>query len=349
LNDAIGDSPEIVIVHHIVVSLAALGAACCFAASNVIEQRKASQAPPESSLRFTLLWHLAHQPIWWFAIGVDLGGFGLQVLALGLGEVVFVQPLIVTSLLLSLVIGALAGSHRLSRRDLGWALLFVVSLGLFLVAGDPSGGVAVQPWGEWAPVFAVIAALVIGCVLVGRRATRRAVALAAAAGMLFGVSSTLMKGFAHRVAHEGFGLLGHWQVYAMAAALTIGFLMMQSAFQVGDLRSALPAVELAEPLVAGVLGVVLLHEHLHVDSLVTGVLLAATIVAMIISTIRLAQSTAEETATEATDTASTQAETTGPDATTSARSSWAMPGDGVVAGLGCSGSEVFGQRTDRHH
>ncbi|HET8930960.1 MAG TPA: DMT family transporter [Acidimicrobiales bacterium] len=280
------------ILHHLVVASAALGAASCFAVSNVIEQRKAAQAPLQPSLGIALLWHLAHQPIWWLAIAVDFGGFGLQLLALGLGEVVFVQPLLVTSLLLSLVIGAVAGSHRLSRADLGWALVFAVSLSLFLVAARPSDGVALRPIGAWIPVFVVSGLLVIGCVLVSRRPARRAVALAAAAGLLFGVSSTLMKGFAHQVAHDRFGLFAHWQVYAMAAALAAGFLMMQTAFHAGDLRSSLPAVELGEPLVASTLGVVLLHEHLHVNSAAAGVLLTVTIVAMVASTIRLAQSTA---------------------------------------------------------
>jgi hypothetical protein len=316
-----------VILHHVVVSLAALGAATCFAVSSVIEQRKAAQAPPRPSLGVALLWHLAHQPVWWLAIAVDFAGFGLQLLALGLGELVFVQPLLVTSLLLSLVIGALAGSHRLSRRDIGWALVFMVSLSLFLIAGHPSDGVALRPIGAWVPVFVTTGVLVTGCVLVSRQATRAAVALAAAAGMLFGVSSTLMKGFAHQVANDRFGLLGHWQVYAMAAALAIGFLMMQTAFHVGDLRSSLPAVELGEPVVASALGVVLLHEQLRVDGLADGVLLAAATIAMVASVIRLAQSTAAARAE-------------------SGSSAWAH---GAVAGRGPSRSEVLGQGTDRDH
>ena len=113
--------------HVIGVATIALGAALCYATSNVIEQRKASVAPPEASMRVALLWHLAHEPIWWVGIAVDVVGFGLQVLALGVGSIVFVQPLLVTSLLFSLVIGALAGSHRLSHADLGWALVFVAA------------------------------------------------------------------------------------------------------------------------------------------------------------------------------------------------------------------------------
>ena len=83
-------------------------------------------------------------------IGVDLGGFGLQVLALGLGTLVFVQPLLVASLLFSLVLGALVGTLRLTRADVGWAVVFMASLSIFLVVAAPSGGVDQRDLRAWA-------------------------------------------------------------------------------------------------------------------------------------------------------------------------------------------------------
>lgn len=280
------------IVHHLIVTSAALGAALCFAVSNVIEQRKAAQAPADTALRPALIWHLAHQPIWWLAIAVDVGGYGLQVLALGLGAVVFVQPLIVSSLVWSLLLGAMVGSHRLSRRDLGWALVFVVALSLFLVSADPGGGVAARPFSTWAPAFVAVAAVVAVAVAVSRRPRRRALALATGAGLLFGVSSALTKTFADQISRLGFGLFAHWEVYVLAAVLATGFLLMQSAFQAGDLRAALPAVEIGEPVAASLLGVVVLGEALRVHGPAAAVLLAVTVVAMALSTWRLARSAA---------------------------------------------------------
>src|SRR5262249_8010056 len=100
-------------------------------------------------MRIALLWYLAHQPIWWMGVGADLGGFRLQALALGLGPLLFVQPLLVTSLLFSLGLGALFGSNRLPWLDVGWALVFAAALAVFLAVASPSGGVDERSWHAW--------------------------------------------------------------------------------------------------------------------------------------------------------------------------------------------------------
>jgi hypothetical protein len=280
--------------HLLVVAAIALGAAFCYAASNVIEQRKAAAAPPETSMRIALLWHLAHQPVWWMGIAVDLGGFGLQVAALSLGTLVFVQPLLVTSLLFSLLLGALVGSLKLARTDIGWAVVFVTALALFLAVGSPSGGVDVRTLRAWSVPFAVVGVLVVACVLISQRvpAAYRAVALAAAAGMTFGVSSTLMKSFGSIVGDDGFGAVRHWEPYALGFVIALGFLILQSAFQAGDLRAALPALEVGEPIVACILGLTLMHERLQGSTGAAKAVVAISVVLMGVSATILARSTA---------------------------------------------------------
>ena len=282
------------IVQTLGVSLIALGAAMCYGCSNVLEQRKASDAPAEKSMRIALLWHLAHEPLWWLGIGVDIAGFGLQAVALGRGALVTVQPLLVMSLVFSLLLGARMGSHHLSRGDLLWVLVFVGALTLFLVAGDPSGGVDERSFRAWSGTLAVIALVVSTCVALSRRVrpAHRAAVLGCAAGVMFGVSSTLMKSFAFEVSHDGFGLVTHWQPYAMFAVVSIGFLMVQSAFQAGDLRAALPAVELAEPVVASILGLTLMGEHFSNVNVVSAGALLAAVALMVLSTLHLARAAA---------------------------------------------------------
>ena len=282
------------VVQQLGVSLIALGAAMCYGCSNVLEQRKASDAPAEKSMRIALLWHLAHEPLWWLGIGVDIAGFGLQAVALEMGELVTVQPLLVMSLVFSLLLGARVGSHRLSRGDLVWALVFVAALTMFLVAGDPSGGVNERSFRAWATPLAVIALSVSTCLALSHRVrpAHRAAVLGCAAGMMFGVSSTLMKSFAFEVSHDGFGLVTHWEPYVMFAVVSLGFLMMQSAYQAGDLRAALPAIELGEPVVASILGLTLMQEHFSTVNVVSTVALMVAVVLMILSTLHLARSAA---------------------------------------------------------
>jgi hypothetical protein len=292
------------VVRALAIAAIALGAAFCYAASNVVEQRKAALAPAETSMRIGLLWHLAHEPMWWLGICVDLGGFGLQALALGFGTLAFVQPLLVTSLLFSLVLGQSIGAHRLTRHELRWAGLLVISLSVFLVVASPSGGFDERPFKLWVEPLIAVAGLVGACLLLATRASPnvRATLLAAAAGTTFGVSSTLMKSFSHELGADGvIGMLHHWEPYALGLIVATGFLMVQSAFQAGDLRSALPPLEAAEPIVASVLGVVLMRERLHAHGPIAKATLAVCAVAMLWSVILLAQAASEARAAQATD------------------------------------------------
>jgi hypothetical protein len=291
-----GGTLEGMVEHRILVAAIALGAAFCYAASNVIEQRKAAAAPPDTSLRIALLWYLARQPIWWAGIGVDVGGFGLQVLALGLGTLVFVQPLLVASLLFSLILGAAVGTLRLRRTDLGWAVVFMASLSIFLVVAAPGGGVDERDFGAWIVPLAIVAGLVLGALAVSRRLSGgyRAAAMAAAAGMTFGVSSTFMKSFAHLLGSVGVvdTLAHHWEPYALGLVIAAGFLILQSAFQAGDLRAALPFLEVSEPVVASVLGLTLMHERLHAIDGSSKAVVAVAVALMVVSAALLAHSAA---------------------------------------------------------
>jgi len=274
------------------VALIALSAAFCYAASNVIEQRKAAGAPAETSLRIALLWHLAHEPIWWLGILVDLGGFGFQVLALRLGSLTFVQPMLVTSLLFSLLLGSRMDGVRAVRSDLAWAAVLTASLAVFLAVASPSGGFSERPFRAWITPLILVGGVIGCCLTIARRSEGavRAAFLAAAAGTSFGVSSTLMKSFAHLLTRGPVALLTHWEPYALGFVIAMGFLILQSAFQAGDLRAALPALEVAEPIVACVLGLLLMRERLHAGGPLPKALIAMCIAAMGWSTVQLAHS-----------------------------------------------------------
>jgi hypothetical protein len=246
-------------------------------------------------MRLALFFHLAKQPLWWLGIIVDVGGFVAQVAALGLADVVFVQPILVMSLPFSLTLGALAGSHRLSRRDLTMAFLLVACLSVFLGISDPSGGrVAVSPT-QWVIPAMILGGVVGTCLLMSRGSTGpiRAALLGAAAGTIHGTTATLMRSVSHDISSDGLiHVLQHWESWALIVLVPIGFLMVQSSFQAGDLRAGLPALEVAEPLVASILGVMLLHEQLHVRTLGLKVLVTLTVFGMGWTAIELARSAA---------------------------------------------------------
>lgn len=84
----------------------ALLSAMAFATASVLQQRAARDVPESLAMRPGLLWRLVRSPMWLAGTVADLSGFGLQALALGLGSLIVVQPVLCTGLLFALPIGA---------------------------------------------------------------------------------------------------------------------------------------------------------------------------------------------------------------------------------------------------
>ncbi|MFY1621469.1 DMT family transporter, partial [Micromonospora sp. WMMD736] len=79
------------------------------------------------------------------------------------------------------------------------------------------------------------------------------------------------------------------EFYAWLVVAVGGIAWQQSAFRAGALTASLPTMTVAEPVVAGVLGVVVLGETLHPGEagwLTLGVAIAA----MVVATVMLARS-----------------------------------------------------------
>jgi drug/metabolite transporter (DMT)-like permease len=275
----------------IVVSLVS---ALLFAVGFVMQQRAASEVPDDESLGFGLVRRLVRRPIWLIGTGADTLGYAAQAVALGLGSLVLVQPLLATSLLFALPLGAWWAKRRLRRSDAFWALALTAGLAVFLVAGNPTEGVDLAGIGPWLIAAAVIVPVTGACILVAARSkgARRAVLLAVATGILYGVAAALTKSTVSLLDDGFVGFVTSWEPYALAAAAGLGTYLQQSAFQAGDLSQSLPAVSVLEPVVAVVLGITLLEEELQADGLEWALIILSA-VAMIVATAALARSQAE--------------------------------------------------------
>ena len=106
-----------------IAALLAVAAALMIGIGDVLEQRSAQQVTDKPVGTVALFRRLLRDRRWWAGSLVAGAGFGLQAAALGLGSVVLVQALSVTSLLFALVISAKVEppqNHPLAR-DLGRA------------------------------------------------------------------------------------------------------------------------------------------------------------------------------------------------------------------------------------
>src|ERR1700758_147663 len=102
------------------------------AIGDVLQQRSAQQVTGKPVGTFALFRRLLRDRRWWRGSLVAVAGVGLQAAALGLGSVVLVQALSVTSLLFALVISAAVHHRRITRRQGIWAVLLVASVVLVL-------------------------------------------------------------------------------------------------------------------------------------------------------------------------------------------------------------------------
>jgi drug/metabolite transporter (DMT)-like permease len=273
------------------ISLALLSA-LLFAFSNVVEQHVAAEVPSEQSLQPKLLVTLASRPVWVAGFAADVAGYGAQAAALAFGALLVVAPLLACGLLFSLLLDAAVTGRRLRTSDLGAAVLLCAGLAVFLGVGAPSDGRFDAPAAAWAPAALLIAAVLTLAVLTRRhaRGSVRATLFGLASGMTFGVNAALTKVVVHILGRDPLSVFWHWELYGVAVLSVGGLVIIQSAFQAGPLTAALPPMEVAEPLIATVVGLVILHERLHANGTGQKGLIAAAALAMLIGLVALARS-----------------------------------------------------------
>ncbi len=274
-----------------VAALIALCAALASAIGDVIRQRSAQEITDKEVGHLELFWLSVRDLRWWIGGICAVANYGLQAGALALGSVMLVTALQVTSLLFALPIYARLAHHRVSRWEWIWAVMLAGSLAVLVAVGDPDAGSARGSLGSWVVVAAVMGPLLVLCVMGARVWARTAVApvlLAVVAGSSLALFAVLTKG-AVGAASGGFGaFLRAPESYCLLPVALAGMIFQQSAFRAGALTASLPAVTVAKPTVASLLGVLVLGETLNTDGPRSFTLLAAAVL-VVISTIALAR------------------------------------------------------------
>jgi len=272
-------------------ALIALCAALASAIGDVVRQRSAQEITDKQVGHLELFRLSLRDTRWW------LGGFGaianysLQAAALALGSVILVTALQVTSLLFALPIYARLAHHRVTRSEWIWAVLLAAALAVLVTVGDPSAG---RPRGSlqaWLIVAVVMGPLLVLCVVGARIWSGGSVApvlLAVVAGSSLALFAVLTKGAVGALSGGLGALLRAPELYGLIPAALAGMIFQQSAFRAGALTASLPTVTVAKPVVASLLGMLVLREALDADGPELFALLASGVV-VIISTIALAR------------------------------------------------------------
>ncbi len=277
------------VAQHAVAIVSALLAAFWAAVGIVVRQRVARGVPDDKAMSATMATTLVREPLWWAGTLAAVAGYVFQALALAHGSLLLVQPLLVSSLLFALPMSARLCHQRISWADWGWATLLTAALAVFVLVGQPREGHNRAPVPAWTIALMMTVPLVIVCVAAARRAAGRprAMLLAVPVAVLLGMIAVLTKICTHRFAVAGWqGLLTVPALYVLvglAAALTV---VQQAAFHAGALQASVPIMLVGEPIVAVVLGVVVLGEHLAVRGS-AALVLAVAVAAMAAAAIAL--------------------------------------------------------------
>ena len=248
-----------------IAALLALGAAFFIAIGDVIHQRSAHEVTDEPVSHIGLFTRLLRDRQWWLGSLVAAAGFALQAAALGLGSVLLVQALLVTSLLFALPINARLTHRRVSRWEWTWAALLAASVAVIVLVGNPTAGHSRASLDTWIAVAVVMGPALVLCVLGARvwSGATSAVVLAVVSGALWALFAVLTKGVVDRLDDGIWALLRTPELYAWALVAIAGTAWQQSSFRAGSLTASLPTMTVAEPVVASVLGIVVLGETLR--------------------------------------------------------------------------------------
>lgn len=249
-------------------------AAFLFAASAVLQQRASRRVAAEvhdrgghsALIRYLpvlrLVRRLLGHPLWLLGWGTNLLGFLTQALALHLGSVALVQPLLTTQLLFTM--GLVSLWSRLLPRTRDWLAVLSMCAGV-VVFLSARGAAPVDGSAQRAEVLlALTAAAVSVCALVvcaqGREPTVHAATVGVGAGICFAVSAVLIKLTTADLLERGvLATALDWPGYALALSTGVGLLLGQQAYAAASLPVAVAAMSVTNPIVSYVIGVLAFH------------------------------------------------------------------------------------------
>jgi hypothetical protein len=259
--------------HPWLIVVLSLGAAFVFAMSSTLKHVSAGHVPDAQTLRPGLVGTfiratLTHR-LWLGGIGCDIVGLSLQVIALHLGELAVVQPLLISGLLFTLILRQRYEGHHITARELAWGVTVTAALAGFLaLAATGRSSVRHESVDRLPAVIAGLVglALTAACIELGRRQRkqgRSAALLGIAVGVVYAGSAAMLKAVTDIAVRSSLALVTSWQLYAFIALGAAGLLLSQLAFQAGPITASLPATAAIDPLLSIVVGVSVYDEHIR--------------------------------------------------------------------------------------
>jgi len=241
--------------------VAALASALVLGISSVADQRSTKRVQSRQALSPRIIADLVRQPLWLTAVGANIAGFALQVVALNYGSLALVQPIVALDLMFAVLIlwyrRRASPQHPKVRLMLTGVAATTAGIAGFLAIGQPSAGRTQARLAILPPLAVGIVVVVGGCLAVAARNRNvRPLALAVACGVNYGVAAFLIKLVTSEFGGGPGRMFTNWPIYMLAVVGPAGYILNQDAFQQGTLLAPVQAIiSAADPVISIALGV----------------------------------------------------------------------------------------------
>jgi len=252
-------------VEKVMVFVLAVGAALANAVTTILQRMGVESAPPETTLRWSLMAYALRRKIWLAGFAAIIAAFLLQFSALHFGGLSTVQPILTLELPFLVAILGIWFRQHLGWREWSGALLAAGGLAAFLAVAAPGGGTQTPGLDDWGLVaFTVIASTTVAVMLtrVGSAAWKAAM-FGVAAAIAFAFTASLIKEMNAEIGRGWARVFLTWPPYALAAGGMAGLFLMQNAFRAGPITASQSAIVIVDPLASIAIGIGLFGDRLQ--------------------------------------------------------------------------------------
>jgi drug/metabolite transporter (DMT)-like permease len=247
------------------VFILALGASLANALTSVFQRMGVESAPPEATLRLSLMAHAMRRGIWVLGFVLMIVSFALQAVALHLGGLSEVQPILTLELVFLVVVLAVWFGFSVGRREWIGSLAAVGGLAGFLYCAHPDeGNLAPSLW-SWLLAGGASSGAMVLAIVLALRGPRwwRAAMFGTAAAISFAFTAACTKVVSNVAATDWIALYRHGQTYALIVFGILAVFLTQNAFHAGPIVASQSTLVMVDPLASILIGVGLFGDNLR--------------------------------------------------------------------------------------
>ena len=247
------------------VYVLALAASLVNALTSVLQRLGVQNAPADATLKLSLLTHALRRGVWLLGFALMIVSFVVQAIALHIGRLSEVQPILTTELVFLAAILAIWFRFTIGRREWFGAIAVAAGLSGFLYFAHPQYGMTPPAGWRWAVAGGVCVAIIVVAVVLATRGARwwRATMFGVAASISFAFTAACTKVVSDYASADWTQLYRHWQTYALAFFGALAVFLTQNAIHAGPLVASQSTLVLIDPLASICIGIALFGDDLQ--------------------------------------------------------------------------------------